>query len=542
LVQSSQTRHSPVTLAHFAMGNCQGKGVDAKEMIVDGTVNMDQKMPNGGDIKENPVAAATKDHAVQEEEKEVDADEVLAVDETHEETEQKEVDETDKHNASVDVITESVKRIDIQHDEVKHEEPGATSQVETMETEYQPQVVKELQKHEAKAIVEPGADVPEMAVEVEAHPEPEIEETVTEEVLTEDIEKAEASDMADMADKPQLEEDEVQPEIKEATEAVQEQIEQQSEEPMLEDAVEVVVPVAEPVTVDEEPVKVAEQEVLEDVDVEANEEASPVIETQQDRDSVDLDEAETDTVAYNAEQEMPDVDDQEMVEPKDALPVSPDANNAEEMQTAPAEETAAEPGTEDDELIIKTVLSFVNPDEVDMRFDTATHGGSLQFADARTVSKINDDAPSICVFGQPISAESHEQCDIEVQWKASASEEGGFYMGYLTKRKEEIRCWNAELGSILCLDSVGYYVYGGCGYFRELREGNCHEIGYRAPTNLKAGDTMRMIVDFTKDTVTLRHNGKMAAICPLYGHKEITWAFSFGPQGEEIEVLSCEMK
>merc|ERR1719385_450142 len=97
-----------------------------------------------------------------------------------------------------------------------------------METEYQPPVVKELEKDEAKAIVEPGADVPEMAVEVDAHPEPEIEETVTE-----DIEKSEASDMVDLANKPQLEEDEVQPEIKEATGAVQEQIEQQSEEPML---------------------------------------------------------------------------------------------------------------------------------------------------------------------------------------------------------------------------------------------------------------------------------------------------------------------
>jgi len=260
-------------------------------------------------------------------------------------------------------------------------------------------------------------------------------------------------------------------------------------------------------------------------------------------------------VLHNALQQLDDTDEVEVeaIEQDTDVPTAVDmdfaekdvVSNAEPNQTTPVVDDEAEPGIADDEFIIKTVLSFVeiNPDEIDMRFDTETHGGNLQFADGRTVSKVNDDAPSICVYGQPISADTHQTCDIEVQWNASASEEeGGFYMGYLTKRKEDIRYWNAELGSILCLDSVGYYVYGGCGYFREMREGNCHEIGYRAPSNLKAGDTMRMIVDFAKDTLTLRHNGKMAAICPLYGHKEITLAFSFGPQGEEVEVLSCELK
>lgn len=263
----------------------------------------------------------------------------------------------------------------------------------------------------------------------------------------------------------------------------------------------------------------------------------------------ELDQATEETEAANAEQAVEDVVDDEVAPAADKQNADMEAAEAVADPVEPEQEQVvapgtAEPGIEDDEFIIKTVLSFIdiNPEEINMRFDTDNHGGNLEFAEGRTVSKVEDDAPSICVFGQPISAEEHTQCDLQVQWKASASEEGGFYMGYLTKPKEAIRYWSAELGSILCLDSVGYYVYGGCGYFRELREGNCHEIGYRAPTNLKAGDTFRMIVDFSKDTVTLRHNGKMAAICPLYGHKEITLAFSFGQQGEEIEVLSCDLK
>merc|ERR1712013_932398 len=78
---------------------------------------------------------------------------------------------------------------------------------------------------------------------------------------------------------------------------------------------------------------------------------------------------------------------------------SPEAVNAEQHQSAPVE-TDNEHGVEDDEFIIKTVMSFVevNPEEIEMRFDANTHGGNLQFVDGRTVCKVEDDAPSICAF------------------------------------------------------------------------------------------------------------------------------------------------
>jgi len=494
-------------------------------MIADGMVNMDLKTPARSDTEHNPDTATTKDQnqAIHEEEKDADADdhEADTVDEVHEETEQKEVacetSESDKHTESTSVaaITQSDERIDTEHLEAQQEEAETTNQIGTMETEYQPKDMEDAEDDEDAEIVE----------------------TVTKEVTDED--NPAVSEKAALADEPQPEEDGLKPQI----EAVlDELIAQQCEEPMKDCAVanyavEIAASVTERHAIDEKPNEDEEQDtaVFEDVDVDANEESPETLPAPQPQKEENID-AESEVVA-NAE-------DQEMDEPKDKSPEIPGVGNAEEQQAAPTIDTTAEPGIEDDEFIIKTVLSFieVNPDEINMRFDTETHGDNLQFADGRTVSKINDDLPSICVFGQAVNAERCKECDIEVQWKASASEEGGFHMGYLTKPKEDIQCWNSELGSILCLDSVGYYVYGGCGYFKELRDGNCHEIGYRAPTNLKVGDTMRMIVDFTKDTVTLRHNGKMAAICPLYGHKEITPAFSLGLQGEEIEVLSCQMK
>jgi len=523
-------------------------------MIADGMVNMDQKMPT--DIDHEPTAAA-KDEATHAKEEEKDADTLEGDDQPKdtddvdalEETEQKEVDAVvnDKPNTEpdtpVDVITESVKEMDLHNDEAKQTEPEESSQIDAMENEYQPQetMVEEAQPEpeieEALEIIPQPEPEPDTVDEAES--EPEIDQSantaqqtnaeVTEEPTVQQCEEP-------MVDAEKVRETETEPEVADVTDAVD--VDNTTD------------------TVDEPQPAQEADELNEDADVEV-EEDQPEQDAPMEASVVDTEPVQVTQTAvlHNALQQLDDTDEVEVeaIEQDTDVPTAVDmdfaekdvVSNAEPNQTAPVVDDEAEPGIADDEFIIKTVLSFVeiNPDEIDMRFDTETHGGNLQFADGRTVSKVNDDAPSICVYGQPISADTHQTCDIEVQWNASASEEeGGFYMGYLTKRKEDIRYWNAELGSILCLDSVGYYVYGGCGYFREMREGNCHEIGYRAPSNLKAGDTMRMIVDFAKDTLTLRHNGKMAAICPLYGHKEITLAFSFGPQGEEIEVLSCELK
>ena len=208
-----------------------------------------------------------------------------------------------------------------------------------------------------------------------------------------------------------------------------------------------------------------------------------------------------------------------------------------EQNVVDSEEAAVDDADKDKEKEKET-----EAEQVRMCFNEENHGGNLEFLDGNTVKKINNDEPSFCIFGEEISSEMWNECDFKIKWKSSPPESSGFYVGYIRSHRDRIRYWKTGLGGILCLQSVGYYVYSGCDYFRELREGNCNELGYRAPTNLKPGDTFGLSIDFKRDTITIRHNDCMAAICPLYQNKKVTLALSLQNEGEEIEVISCELK
>ena len=68
-----------------------------------------------------------------------------------------------------------------------------------------------------------------------------------------------------------------------------------------------------------------------------------------------------------------------------------------------------------------------------------------------------------------------------------------------------------------------------------------NKFKYTAPKRFRKNDIFGLTVDFTKDTLTIYHNHKIAEEVSMSGHKLIVPVFSMYEPGEQLQVLQCNV-